>query len=209
MNFSDTFNMTDSVVHGFVVLKDQNGNTIFKKNNMVVRAGRDAVFNKICDSFYNKYKLLDDNKYSIVENYEAYTNGNVFAKGNVFSHFSKIAFGNSNKMTTLDTNSINEITLTGDEDSLYTINIDREDTDYSVSEKPQLVISFENTETYRCIIFEITLNAIEPAELTELGLFYKDINDTENLFSRVVFDPIFCGPNAAITELNLNYYLYF
>jgi hypothetical protein len=24
-----------------------------------------------------------------------------------------------------------------------------------------------------------------------------------------VFDPIFCGPNASITELKLNYYIYF
>ena len=206
MNFSDTFNMTDSVVHGFVVLKDQNGNTIFKKNNMVVKAGRNAVFNKICDSFCNKYELLGIDKYSIVDNYRSYASGN---SGNIFSHFSKIAFGNSNKMTMLDTNSINEIALTGDGDSLYTIKIDTEDTEDSAAKKPQLIISFENTETYRCIIFEITLNAIEPAELTELGLFYKDITDTEHLFSRVVFDPIFCGPNAAITELNLNYYLYF
>ena len=191
MILNDKFDITDSLVRGFVVLKDQNDNIIFKKSNMVVGAGRDAIFNTIRNAFKNNNNIGIDKE------------------GSSFSHFTKISFGNGNEMTTPETASIKEI-IDDSGKVIYSVNIDETDEDSNDdTDDISVEMSSISENNIRRIDFEITVPSTTPAEITELGLFFKLENNEEHLFSRVVFDPIFCGANAAITELKLHYYLYF
>ena len=58
--FHDKLPINDSLVHGFVVARDDNGDIIFKKSNMVVNNGRDSIITlfknnaTIIISSYNK-----------------------------------------------------------------------------------------------------------------------------------------------------------
>jgi hypothetical protein len=175
---------------------------------MIVKNGRDAIFNRIVNSIG---EVITDDDYTgtgnIKNGYAEYENT---MEANIFSHFSKLQFGSGNDMTTPSTESITAVDGTSDTsdiNNLYTINLDS--ADEQDTNGIQVFMHFTNTVEYRRMEFEITLAAVQPAEITELGLFYKNTNGDENLFSRVVFDPIFCGPNASITELKLNYYIYF
>lgn len=193
MLIHDTLKIDDSIAHGFVVLKDQNNKTIFKKSNMIVGNGRASIYNKIC----NSVTAALSNNNSIVAGI------NTSFNDNIFDHFSKLSFGSNNDMTRLDTSTIKEISDDDEDSPTYTILLEESD------KTPDTEIFIKFDAEIRCIEFEISVSAVLPAEITELGLYYKDTVGNENLFSRVVFDPIFCGPNAAVTELKLNYYVYF
>jgi hypothetical protein len=43
----DTLRVSDSAIKGFVVVTDEKGNVIFKKNNMIVEGGRDYIKNLV------------------------------------------------------------------------------------------------------------------------------------------------------------------
>ena len=175
--FHDKLPINDSLVHGFVVARDDNGGIIFKKSNMVVNGGRESIIALINNTMFNT---------------EA---------DNAFKTFSSIKFGSNYSMTTPDTNTITPITdNTKDKNIKYQYNI--------LTGEAQCVYKSENKR------FEILVEVEAkdtPAEIRELGLYFKNISDddnTEHLFSRVVFDPIFCGANAAISKFTMTYYVY-
>jgi hypothetical protein len=173
--FHDKLPINDSLVHGFVVARDDNGGIIFKKSNMVVNGGRESIIALIKNTIFNT------------------------TDGKAFKTFSSVKFGSNYSMTTPDTDGITEI---GNPVAYqYDISTIREEKkaycEYDVSNK-RFKIS-------------IDVEANTPAEIRELGLYFKNISDddnTEHLFSRVVFDPIFCGANAAISKFTMTYYVY-
>lgn len=169
--FHDKLPINDSLVHGFVVARDDNGGIIFKKSNMVVNGGRDSIIALINNTIFN----TTDN--------------------NAFKTFSSIKFGSNYSMTTPDTDKITVIT------GAYQYNISTSETDGealckydSLNKRFEISICVEAKDT--------------PAEIRELGLYFKNRDDKELLFSRVVFDPIFCGANAAISKFTMTYYVY-
>ncbi len=210
MQLHDTYNVTDSLVRGYVIMKDQNNNVIFQKSNMIVASGRDAIFNTILKSAIAAG--MGEQQQDI---------------GQTFSHFSRIRFGNGTSITTPETTSIKEILDASDEKKniIYDIPLVSTTVTDVKLQGSSVNISNDIDNNIRHILFEITVPAEQPAEITELGLFFRTtetngdsvsdnggnakIHSNEKLFSRVVFDPIYCGANAAITELKLNYYLYF
>ena len=168
--FHDKLPINDSLVHGFVVARDDNGGIIFKKSNMVVNGGRESIIALINNTMFNT---------------EA---------DNAFKTFSSIKFGSNYSMTTPDTDKITVI------DGAYQYDIS--------TEKNEKKAYCEYDKNNRRFEISITVEANTPAEIRELGLYFKNRDDKELLFSRVVFDPIFCGANAAISKFTMTYYVY-
>lgn len=177
-NFHDKLPINDSLVHGFVVAEDDRGNVIFKKSNMVVNGGREAIA-----SLINR---------TILENKD----------NTAFKKFSSIKFGSNYTMTTPDTDSITKITDTGGKD-LYTYDIVYD------NETEGMALCEYDDDNNKYFKITVDVEAGIPAEIRELGLYFKDMSEEkEILFSRVVFDPIFCGSNAAISSFKVTYYVY-
>ena len=55
-NLKDYVNVNDdhSSIRGYVVMTDENGKTLFAKNNMIVKAGRDIIKNCVANSVFEK-----------------------------------------------------------------------------------------------------------------------------------------------------------
>ena len=113
--------------------------------------------------------------------------------------FSSIKFGNNRNITTLNTT---DVSVISDKDYQYEIIDNSKDN----GENNNARIEY-GSDGSRYFKFSINVNAEIPAELTELGLYFTQ-NGEEALFSRVVFDPIFCGPNAAVSSFTIEYYVY-
>ena len=180
--FHDKLPINDSLVHGFVVARDDNGDIIFKKSNMVVNNGRDSIIALINNTMFNT---------------EA---------GNAFKTFSKIKFGSNYSMTTPETDSITLIN--GAYQYVISTEEDEKKDDISTTEKEKKAYC-KYDESNKRFKISIDVEAKDtPAEIRELGLYFKNNNNEEHLFSRVVFDPIFCGANAAISKFTMTYYVY-
>lgn len=175
--FHDKLPINDSLVHGFVVVRDDNGGIIFKKSNMVVNKGRESIIALINSTIFN----TTDN--------------------NAFKTFSSIKFGSNYSMTTPETESINAI-FEG-EHPKYQYNISTSKND------GEALCEYDRSNRRFKISIDVEAKDT-PAEIRELGLYFKknDGTDVEHLFSRVVFDPIFCGANAAISKFTMTYYVY-
>ena len=170
--FHDKLPINDSLVHGFVVARDDNGSIIFKKSNMVVNGGRESIIALINNTMFNT---------------EA---------DNAFKTFSSIKFGSNYSMTTPDTDGITEI----GNPVAYQYDIS------TTREEKKAYCEYDGPN--KCFKIYIDVEANTPAEIRELGLYFKNRKDEELLFSRVVFDPIFCGANAAISKFTMTYYVY-
>ena len=173
MILHDNIDINDSIVNGFCIAKTSTGEVLFKKHNMVVAGGRNAIYNML-------HSLCTGSTPS------------------PSFKFSSIKFGNNRNITTLNTDSISVI---GEE---YQYNFENNDENNNAS------IDYGSDDgSSRYFKFNINVDAKTPAELTELGLYFtQDNGSTETLFSRVVFDPIFCGPNAAVSSFTIEYYVY-
>ena len=183
MKINDNLYFSDSGFHGYVIAKDQNGNIIFEKNNMVVQSGREAILHRLGLTCLDI--IPEGDKRDKIEEKSA------------FKKFSSVKFGSGINMTTMY---MDDLTSEITDGVSYPYS-------YSISESSENVeISFDIES--RKIIFNITVDTSKPAELSELGLFFKNENDDELMFSRVVFDPIYCGANAAVTSFDITYYLY-
>ena len=175
MIIRDNYDVNDSLVNGLCIARTPDGKVLFKKHNMVVNGGRDAILST----------MLAETKIS----------------------FTRIAFGNNISMTTRETTSISGFKH-GDED-VYSYNVVDSASGIDDKSVSTYVVDGEN----RSIKFSVPVKASNPAEICEMGLFFK-LTDSggedgeENLFSRVVFDPIFCGPNAAVSSFTIDYVVY-
>lgn len=174
MILHDNIDINDSVVNGFCIAKTSTGEVLFKKHNMVVAGGRNAIYGML-------HNLCT---------------GSTTAPS---FKFSSIKFGNNRNITTLNTEGVSTI----DNNYQYTICDKSENND----EENNARIDYSADSRY--FKFNINVAATIPAELTELGLYFtQDNGSSETLFSRVVFDPIFCGPNAAVSSFTIEYYVY-
>ena len=54
-DINDYVSMNDNVasIHGYVVLTDEDGKTLFKKHNMIVEAGREVIKNAVLNCIFN------------------------------------------------------------------------------------------------------------------------------------------------------------
>ena len=174
MIIRDNYDINDSLINGLCVARTPDGKVLFKKHNMVVNGGRDAILST----------MLAETKIS----------------------FTRIAFGNNISMTTRDTTNISEFKH-GDE-TVYSYNVVDSASGIDDKSVATYVVDGEN----RSIKFSVPVKASNPAEICEMGLFCKYTDEagieTEKLFSRVVFDPIFCGPNAAVSSFTIEYVVY-
>ena len=78
-NLKDYVNVNDdhSSIRGYVVMTDENGKTLFAKNNMIVKKGREIIQNCVAESVFGK------------------------GEGNTLT-FSEIKFGDKNDVTKSD-----------------------------------------------------------------------------------------------------------
>lgn len=185
----DTFKISDkntAPVKGVVVLKDENGKIIFKKNNLVVYKGRDLIMNLFLD-----YLTKGDSKNTV--------NNITGSKNKVKNSEILVRIGSNNGITQSDT----DITSTGLDSATNgeykpTINILTEDLGIKFS------ISITGSGLSAINMSELGLVLKETIDEDDDGTN----PETENifLFSRIVFDPL---PFTSNNTYLLDYYLYF
>ena len=181
---TDSFKVSDknndkntAPVKGVVVLKDENGKIIFKKNNLVVYDGREMVMNLFLNAFRNNNESLNLDFYGV-------DSGSI-----------SVRVGSNTGVTQSDT-------------SLTDFSNDSVEYEPTISVIPKdLGIKFSVN------IIGSGLNAINMSELGLVLKYYninkdgsKDENQSEKLFSRIVFDPL---PFTSNNTYMLDYYLYF
>ncbi len=186
IDIKDYFKISDdhSEVRGFIEVKDNDGNTIFVKENMITERGRQYIKNKIATSLF-KDNIVDDSK----------LDPNI--------RFYGMLFGKNGSITTPDMEKLiepvpSELNGQNDDDKLF----------FKIGGKNNSYAAYTLTskiDKERVIQFQLSINTTVDTTvpiLREAGLFLSD----KSMFSRVAFAPLTLKSGNSYT---INYYIYF
>jgi len=183
INIKDYFKVDDSHsrVRGFVVMRKENGDIVFAKENMIVKTGRTAIFNAVTsgtDISFTKIVYGSGSQLPV--------EGDTALK-NAISAYSTDLTSTSTINKIYDANDDLDAVLTADANGMVQTNV-------METSASNLYIRFCST---------ITGTAVNTsAYIRELGI----ICGTDTLFSRIVFEGI---PISSSTTYYLTYYIYF
>lgn len=168
---------------GLVVLSDEHGNIIFKKENMIVKSGR---------------KMLISKKLDITADSNPFT-------GIIFSSNTNMVDPDDN-VSTLKTNYDYATLSFNNNDATLVFN----ENGSAYDKRPKTPIceyAFDNDTLTATIEFKLwPCDDEEPHLISSLGLYYTD-NDEDKLFSRVVFPTYTLS--SRVKYIQFTYYLYF
>jgi hypothetical protein len=201
----DSVNISDSKIRGVVVLEKEDGTIVFKKENMIVGAGRTYIKNLV----YTKVTGGTESRklYSLK-----------FGTSTALTQVGDTDLAGAVSAYTINTTSLQWKKIPFDEEETYD-----EGTSFPVS--PSENDLFLNTDTNNFYIYTkamviseldspeigVKVSAIlrgidaQQLSISELGLFLND-TPTATMFSRLVFDGF---PLTANSAYILSYYIYF
>ena len=183
----DAFNISDkknsSPVKGVVVMRDEEGHIIFKKNNLVVYSGR-----KLIGFLFARMIGANENQFSNMPTYDNPYNV-------------KLLLG-TNTSATLDSNNLNTFT------DVHEMTIDPSQYNLTATEDDiyvKFTFSIAGSGLNAINMSELGLKLVLPTAIQSNTTNQLDL-EKEFLFSRIVFDPM---PFTSGTTYTLEYYLYF
>lgn len=195
----DYFKIDDShsKIRGFVVIRDADGKILVKKENMIVKSGRQLILNAITGgtgfNMKNDLVMRFSEKSFFTEETTEFYEEKRDEDGNTI--YQKDADGNF--ITDASGNKIPE------KESIFTDGIKylvvNEDSSEWVTVAPNIIGEPNSKDC--SITYEVTITSESDKTLNSMGLCLGD-----TLFSRVVFNTIELSANSKLT---LTYYIYF
>ena len=177
----DQVEVGDCPLHGYITIQDRNGKYLVKKHNMIVNSGRQYLLNKAF---------------------------NVSAVAN--TSINSIYFGINGDLTTPDM-TFNSSNVVVSANIVYESSSNFFASTYTIPEisssSNTAYYTIDASNNYMVIKTKLTNNTVTTAQtIKEIGLVLNG-NDDNELFSRVVHEPITIGPN--MSSYTVTYYVYF
>lgn len=236
INLRDYFKIDDShsKIRGFLIAKDEDGNILVKKENMIVKSGRALILNTLLDSENKlklkelKAKISEDSRltYSDMTSMDTLcedskgssTWGILFDDINIVGNDTSITAGETEPVITIgenknwyfdgvDTNIKAEVPKGKSLNDGYLPRIAKGENNkwFIISDSAYIVDDFIDKDELRIHYRFVIEGFNKNYNANSLGLFYGE-GDNETLFSRVVFNTIGLSTNRKVT---FHYYIYF
>lgn len=221
-NLGDSLNMKDSMggLHGFVIIKDQNGKILVQAHNMIVNTGhqmvKDKFFNYLSESKNNGISTYTiESKFGNVGTYRNYNIKKIFfstdtEQTSFTDELTKKREGYKKKEDGTDTETPNKIIDKGSFSTNGTSFIE-----YTINTNDVVFSKDDSNEYYIKITKEISIDndvlscfADNVKLINSLGIVAGPDSGSgdEILFSRITFDAI---PLQVGNTFTISYYIYF